>query len=132
LSGKKKEHQLTELQLEILGVIWKNKRATVVEVQEALAPRRIARKTVATLMTRLEQHGVLTHNVEGREYVYRALVTRAQVRRASLRSIIDRLFDGSAPALVSFALEESETSPEALAEAKRLLRNANPSRGSKQ
>ncbi|HUQ20583.1 MAG TPA: BlaI/MecI/CopY family transcriptional regulator [Gemmatimonadaceae bacterium] len=106
---KKGEHQLTELQLDILGVIWKNKRATVVEVVEGLAPRRIARKTVATIMSRLEQHGILTHNVEGREYVYRALVTRAQVRRSLLRSIIDRLFDGSAHALASFALEEAGT-----------------------
>jgi predicted transcriptional regulator len=51
---------------------------------------------------------VLTHRVEGREHVYRACVTREQVQRAALESVLDRLFGGSLPALVAHALESRE------------------------
>ena len=129
---KKKPHELTELQLDILGVIWDRGSATVHDVQSALSRRYdYARKTIATMLVRLEQQGILEHEVDGREFIYRALITRSQVRRASLKNIVDRLFEGSAPALVSFALENSQVTSAELKEAKRLLEKHRPKRGRK-
>src|SRR5437773_2584128 len=54
-------HQLTELQLAILRVIWDRSEATVQDVWEALhAERGLAQTTVATMLSRLERHGVVT------------------------------------------------------------------------
>src|SRR5206468_8006930 len=54
-------HQLTELQLAILRVIWDKGEATVQDVWEALhAERGLAQTTVATMLSRLERHGVVT------------------------------------------------------------------------
>ena len=126
----KKPHQLTDLQLSILSVVWDRKAVTVAEVQKSLEPsHRLARKTVATLMTRLEQQGFLKHTTEGREFVYRAVVGRERVRQASLSSMVEKLFNGSAPALLSYALENSEMQPGDVDEAARLIAEWRKKRG---
>ena len=51
-------HQLTELQLAIMRVLWDRSEATVQEIWEALhAERGLAQTTVATMLSRLEQIG---------------------------------------------------------------------------
>src|SRR5439155_4455471 len=54
-------HQLTELQLAILRVLWDKGEATVQDIWEALhAERGLAQTTVATMLSRLERRGVVT------------------------------------------------------------------------
>ena len=66
-------HQLTELQLAILRVIWDRGEATVQDIWEALhAERGLAQTTVATMLSRLERRGVVTRRAQSRPYPYRA------------------------------------------------------------
>ena len=105
-------HRLTDLQVDILRVLWKRGEATVGEVHQALEDEtRLARKTVGTLLFRLERQGVIGHREEGREYVYRARVTREQVERAAVGSVLGRLFRGDVAAMVSHALRAEEVAP---------------------
>src|SRR2546430_643963 len=54
-------HQLTELQLAILRVLWDRSEATVQDIWEALhAERGLAQTTVATMLSRLERRGIVT------------------------------------------------------------------------
>lgn len=108
----KELHQLTELQTEVLGVLWKVGEATVAEVHQALeASTGLARKTIGTLLFRLEQQGMVGHREDGREYVYSARVTREQVERATVGSVLGRLFRGDVAAMVSHALRAEEVEP---------------------
>jgi BlaI family transcriptional regulator, penicillinase repressor len=108
----KELHRLTELQIEVLGVLWNRGEATVADVHQALEPSTgLARKTVGTLLFRLEQQGVVAHREDGREYVYRATVTREQVERATVGSVLGRLFRGDVAAMVSHALRAEEVEP---------------------
>ncbi|HVS04264.1 MAG TPA: BlaI/MecI/CopY family transcriptional regulator [Thermoanaerobaculia bacterium] len=108
----KELHALTDLQLAILDVLWRRGEATASEVHEELVDSLgLARKTVGTLLTRLEKQRVLTHRSAGREFVYRAAVTRREVGRATVRNVLQRLFHGSLPALVNQALESEEVKP---------------------
>ncbi len=100
---------LTELQLALLDVLWAEGEVTVAEATEALlAERALASTTVATLLSRLERRGVVTHRIEGRQYVYRADVTRAEVRASMVTALANRLFKGDVAALMSHLLTESE------------------------
>lgn len=100
---------LTDLQLEILDVLWARTEATVAEVHDALQQRtRLARKTIGTLLGRLEKQGFLAHREEGREFVYRATVPRSAVARATVDNVVSRVFRGDVAAMVSHALEASE------------------------
>ena len=114
--------ELTELQLEILDVIWERGESTVAEVAEALLERRaLAITTVATLLSRLQKRGVLTHRTEGRQYVYRPLVSRDEVRESMLSALTHRLFRGDVTALLSHLLTESQITSGDLERVKALI-----------
>src|SRR5262245_35871501 len=102
-------HSLTDLQIAVMQEVWKRGRATVTDVHEALlAQTGRAKKTVGTMMARLEKQGFLTHSPEGREFIYRSTVSSVEVGRAKMKNALEGLFGGSLPALVSHALEAHE------------------------
>jgi predicted transcriptional regulator len=94
--------QLTDLQLAVVRALWERGECTVLDVQEALLPDRpLAQTTVATLLSRLERRGVVTHRVAGRQFIYRALVSEPQVQSSMVEQITEMLFEGSPTALIS-------------------------------
>ncbi len=115
-------HQLTELQIALLRVLWDRDQATVAEICEALRPERaLALTTVATLLSRLEKRGIVTHEARARQYVYRPLVTESEVRRSMVGDLTEQLFDGDVTALMSHLLTAREISPGDLDRLKALL-----------
>jgi predicted transcriptional regulator len=117
-----KYRDLTDLQVELLEVLWERGEATVAEVQEALlAERGLAMSTVATLLSRLDKRGVVAHRVAGRQYVYRAQVSREQVRDSMVSALTHRMFSGDVAELVNHLLTEAEITPGDLARVKRLI-----------
>jgi BlaI family transcriptional regulator, penicillinase repressor len=116
---------LTDLQLAIVRILWAGGECTVVEVQEALLPERpLAQTTVATLLSRLEKRGVVSHGMQGRQFVYRAEVTESIVRRSMVEELTDMLFEGSPTALISHLIAERDIEAGDLDEVKRLIAEA--------
>ena len=98
-------HQLTELQLAILRVIWDKGEATVQDIWEAMhSDRGLAQTTVATMLSRLERRGVVTRRAESRQYRYRAAVTEQEVQHSMVGELTERLFDGDITALMQHLL----------------------------
>ncbi|MEX2108974.1 MAG: BlaI/MecI/CopY family transcriptional regulator [Gemmatimonadaceae bacterium] len=114
--------RISEHQLDILNVLWEYGEATAREVHEALEPvTGHARKTTGTLLHRLEKQRLITHREDGREFVYRACVTREEVQEATVRGVLGQLFQGELPALVNYALSSSEVEPGDLARIRALI-----------
>lgn len=106
---------LTGLQLSILDVLWDREEATTQDVWGHLnRDRTLALTTVATLLSRLERKSVLTHRRDGRQYVYRATVTRSEVRRSKVRELTATLFGGDATALLSHLVWADEVEADEL------------------
>lgn len=100
---------LGDLQHAIMQVLWDRDEATNAEVHRALFDERgLAPTTIATMLRKMEDKGVVAHREEGRHFVYRPIVTREEVRRSMIGELVDRLFAGDRAALVSH-LVESET-----------------------
>jgi BlaI family transcriptional regulator, penicillinase repressor len=119
-------HLLTDLQLAVMRVLWERGEANVLEIWEALRPERgLAQTTVATLLSRLDKRGVVSHRREARQFVYRPTVTEPQVRRVMVRELTARLFDGDVTALVSHLLSGREVSAGDLAKVKALIEARN-------
>jgi predicted transcriptional regulator len=115
-------HQLTELQMAIMRILWERGQATVAEIHEVLrAERGLALTTVATLLSRLEKRGVVTHETRQRQFIYQALVTEAEVRHSMVHELTERLFDGDIAAMMSHLLNGQEISPGDLARIKAML-----------
>jgi len=107
-------HQLTELQLAIMRVVWDRSEATVQDIWEALhAERGLAQTTVATMLSRLERRGVVTRRAppQARQYHYRAAVTEREVQHSMVGELTERLFDGDVTALVQHLLTGEDVSP---------------------
>ena len=58
--------RLGDLQIAILRVLWEEGEATVARVHEALAGKRRAPTTIATMLSKMEKRGIVEHRVEGR------------------------------------------------------------------
>jgi predicted transcriptional regulator len=115
-------YALTELQLAVMRALWLRGEATVLEVQEALQPKRpLAQTTVATLLSRLEKRGVVAYRMDGRQYVYRPLITEDEVRSSALAEVKDLLFEGDVATLVSQLLSAEEVGPADLAKVRRMI-----------
>jgi predicted transcriptional regulator len=83
--------------------------------------RNLAQPTIATLLSRLEKKGAISHRTEGRQFVYRPAVAETAVRRSMIAQLTDRLFTGDVPALISHLLADRNVSAEDLAKVKKLI-----------
>jgi BlaI family transcriptional regulator, penicillinase repressor len=115
--------RLTALQLAVMQVLWSRDEASVTDVQREMTGRRLALTTVATLLVRLEQRGLVSHRAEGRQYIYRSRVSPAEVRETATRELLRNLFDGDVGAFVSQLLDARKLTREEVADLQRLVRN---------
>ena len=106
-----------------MQVLWSRDEASVTDVQRAMTGRRLALTTVATMLVRLEQRGLVSHRVDGRQYIYRSSVSPADVRESVTRELLRNLFDGDVTAFVTQLLDSRELTREELADLQRLVRN---------
>ena len=115
--------QLSDVQLAFMRALWSRPGSSVAQVKECLTDegRELAQTTVATQLGRLEKKGLIAHEVEGRQFLYRALVSEEQVRRSVLARVTEGLFGGDVTALVHQLLDHDRVSAADLAEVKRLI-----------
>ena len=118
--------RLTTLQLAVMQVLWSRDEASVTDVQRAMTGRRLALTTVATMLVRLEQRGLVSHRADGRQYIYRSRVSPAEVRETVTGELLRNLFDGDVAAFVSQLLDARTLTREEVADLQRLVRNKLP------
>lgn len=115
-------HQLGDLQLAIMKVLWQRKEATVGDVHEALHDERgLAPTTISTMLVKLEQKGAVGHRSEGRRFIYYPLISEGDVRRTMVGDLTDRLFAGNVSALVSHLFAHHDVDANELARLKSLI-----------
>ena len=92
---------LGEVEQSVMDYIWSHGPSTAEACREALAGSRPMKdSTIRTVLRRLEEKGYVTHNVEGRTFIYRAADRRQNVAVRAVKNIIDRFCGGSAEELV--------------------------------
>lgn len=113
---------LSDLQLELMRVLWRDGEAAVADVAAALGPGRpLAHTTVATLLARLARRGIVAARREGRQMLYRPLVGEQQVRRTMVSGLVQSLFGGDSKALLAHLVQENEVAAGDLARIRELL-----------
>ncbi len=109
MAKSEKMPPLSEAQLEIMNVVWDNRQVTVAQVwRELSSRRRVARNTVQTMITRLEERGWLKHRSEGITFWYTTTSSRKVTLRRMLRRMTDTAFGGSTAGMV-MALQEGQS-----------------------
>jgi BlaI family transcriptional regulator, penicillinase repressor len=108
----------SDAQVEVLNIVWDRGEATVGEIWQAFSAQRpVARNTVLTLVTRLEEKGWLRRHEEGNVLRYSAVVPKQTALRQFARRLVETAFGGSTEGLIMALLGEGEISE---AEAQRI------------
>ena len=124
------KHTLGDLQHAIMRVLWVRDEATVAEVHAALFDERgLAPTTIATMLRKMEDKGVVAHRVAGRQFVYRPQVSEDQVRSSMVGELLDRLFAGDPAALVSHLVADHNIDEAEIERLRTLLANAEKRKG---
>ena len=108
--------RLTKGEEEIMQFIWELARCTVADIIDRIAPPKPPHSSISSIVRILERKGFVDHKSYGRTYEYFPLITKEEYTRGSLLSLIHNYFNGSTPKLVSFLVEEEETTIEELQE----------------
>ncbi len=128
--ARRVNEQLTPLELELMQALWAGGPSTVAEVQGRMAGEQ-AYTTVQTMLNILERKGRVKHVLKGKAYVYRALVTREKAMGSAMRDMLQRMFGGSAEALLLSLMEAERIEPEELERLARKVAEAERAAGSK-
>ena len=124
----------TDAELAILRVLWELGPATVREVHGRLNRDREGKPagytTVLKLMQIMAERGMVRRDESRRSHVYHAVATEQKTQRRLVSDLLERVFGGSARALVQQALSVTAASPEEVREIRKLLDTFDTSRPS--
>ncbi len=104
------EERITDAELEVMQVLWASEEPmTLNQIKSALGNRN--GETTKTLLRRLCQKGAVTQ--EKREvFHYRPLVDQSEFGRCRTQRLIDKLYAGSAKAMVTALVEHDQLRPQ--------------------
>ena len=106
----------------VMDVLWRKAPQSAEEVVAALAASTDWQEpTIKTLLNRLLKKGVIAAERDGKRYLYRPLLKRADYVHSESKTLLDRLFDGRVAPLVAHFSERRKLSKKDLAELKRLI-----------
>jgi BlaI family penicillinase repressor len=115
---------LGNLQRSVMELVWEMGEATVHQVRDRLDRKsKPAYTTILTAMQKLEKAGWLTHRADGKTYVYLPTRSREQAGTSSVRSFMERTFDGSAVVMFQHLIRDGRLSDAELAELKKMIDN---------
>jgi len=115
-----KRRRPTDAELAILRVLWTRGPSTVREVAEAMRHQGAYTTVLKTLQIMTEK-GLVVRNESERSHVYEAAASEGSTQRQLVTDLMQRVFDGSAAKLVLHALQAGKSSPQELAEIRKLL-----------
>lgn len=87
-------NDLGDLERDVLELVWSGGEATADQIRHKLA-RPLKESTIRTVLSRLEQKGFLSHKVNQRTFVYRAITPRSDVTSRAVQRIADWFCKGS-------------------------------------
>jgi predicted transcriptional regulator len=106
----------------IMEALWKQSPLTAEDIAaEVAADHDWTEATVRTLINRLLKKKAIAAKKDGRRYLYRPVMKRADWVHEESQGLIDRLFDGRLAPLVTHFSERQKLSAKDIAELKRLV-----------
>jgi BlaI family transcriptional regulator, penicillinase repressor len=115
--------RIGDAEFQVMEVLWGQAPLTAAEVAERVPQdREWSIRTVKTMLSRLLAKGALTHEEDGRRYLYRPAIRREDYVAQESGKLIDRMFGGRLTPLVAQLAERDRLSEEDIAEIEKLLK----------
>jgi predicted transcriptional regulator len=115
----------SELELQVLGVLWDRGPSPVRAVLEAMPDGKDrAYTTILTVMQVMEKKGLVGHTPQGQAHVYHAKVRRDQVLGPLMKDLLRNAFGGSPAAALQCLLDGAGLRDGELDEIRRVIEEA--------
>ncbi len=113
----------TELELQILKVLWYHAPQPVSQVREALAgqDRKLAHTSVITTLNTMVRKDYLKRVKDGKTWLFSPRVAEADISRRMLADVVDRVFDGSAKSVLLSLFDDHDLDADELRELRQLI-----------
>ena len=115
--------QPTELELLILKVLWDESPLPVREVRQRLADdgRELAHTTVITTLNVMVEKGQLSRRRDRNAFLFSPKIAREATSQKMLADLVDRVFDGSAAAVMASLFKRKDLHANEIRELRRIL-----------
>ncbi len=115
----------SDLEMQVLSVLWDRGPSTARDVLEAMPDRKQrAYTTILSAMQVMEKKGLLKHTRRGVAHVYRPAVAQQKIVQPFVRKVVTEVFGGRPAAVMQALLADGKVSDEELDEMRRLLDDA--------
>ncbi|HEY2147696.1 MAG TPA: BlaI/MecI/CopY family transcriptional regulator [Pirellulales bacterium] len=124
---------VTEGELAILELLWDRKTASTRQIVDVLYPGGGAGRyaTVQKQLERMEAKGLVTRDRSYFQHLFSAAVDREQLAGERLRTVLDKLCEGSLVPLVSHLVKTRPLTPEERQALRELIEQPTPSKPTK-
>lgn len=113
----------SESEMQVLSALWDDAPQTAAELTARIGKiNGWTQATVKTLLARLVQKGAVTAEADGRRYLYRPAVERAEAVGEESQRFVDRLFGGRVSPMIAHLAEREALTDTDIAEIEALLR----------
>ena len=121
--ARPKSSHPTELELQILKILWDRSPLPVREIRLALADggRELAHTSVITTLGVMVRKMYLGRTKQGNAFLFAPEITREEVSDGMLSDIVIRVFDGSPTALMASLFNTSDVDSNEIKELRRLI-----------
>ncbi len=114
--------QPTEVELQILRILWEQGPSTARQIHNRLAQERDTNySTTVKMLTVMLDKRLVKRDATVRPQVFRPVASQERTQQRMLKDLIKRAYDGSAGSLVLQALASQKASRQELVEIRRLL-----------
>lgn len=105
--------QISEAEFEVMQIIWDKAPINTNEIVSLLsATSDWSPKTIQTMLIRLEKKGAVTHEKEGRVYVYSPLIPKEDYISHESHAFLNKFFNGALDQMVVSYLSQNDLSQE--------------------
>ncbi len=112
----------SDLEMQILSVLWDRGASTAREVLEAMPDgKRRAYTSILSVMQVMEKKGLLKHTSRGVAHVYRPAVSKKKIIRPFMHKVVNEVFGGRPSAMMQALLTETPVSDAEMARIHKLL-----------
>jgi predicted transcriptional regulator len=114
----------TELELEILKILWDEAPLPVREVRarlESAAQRPLAHSSVITILNIMYRKGYVRRQKQGKSFLFSPNLPKETITGGIMEDVLSRVFDGSASALVLNLLQTADLNSGELSEIRKLI-----------
>lgn len=108
-------NSISNLEADIMKIVWERKKVTVREVHEYMLRKEIENKkegfipytTVMSTMTTLAEKGLLKQDKSSKTYIYSAAIDNKELSKSIIKSVAEKLLEEPARKIISNFFEDS-------------------------